>query len=227
MLAIKAPISNVPVIQYEDYIDARVLAAGVAETFDVPDAAGVVLFSAENDFWVTYISEAQENLVENGTFASDTEWTKGTGWSIAAGVATGSTASTALTQALDKTGAVIEAGRAYNITYTVSSRSAGSVQVSLGGTNGTSRSANGTYSETIVAGSSNTNISFTGTGFSGNIDNVIVTPIAIVPSGDITGGVAPVLNPTARFIAGTPKITQLSIISETALKLSLSYYKQH
>ena len=28
------------------------------------------------------------NHVKNGTFASDIEWTKGTGWTIAAGVAT-------------------------------------------------------------------------------------------------------------------------------------------
>lgn len=227
MLALTAPISGLPVPQYSDYVDFRSLAANTAEIFDVPSDAGVVNFSSNNDIYVTFISSEKQNLVENGTFASDTDWTKGAGWTIAAGVATGAIASTALSHTLDKTGAPVEAGRAYRLTYTVSSRSAGSVQPSIGSTTGTSRSADGTYAETIIAGSSNALISFTGTGYTGNIDNVTLVPVATVPAADITGGVAPVLNPGSRFIAGTPKITQLSVISEVACNLSLSYWKKN
>jgi hypothetical protein len=54
-------------------------------------------------------------------------------------------------------------------------QTAGSVAVSLGGgTPGTSRSTNATFIETIVAGSTQI-LAFTGTGFSGTIDNVSVS----------------------------------------------------
>ncbi len=108
------------------------------------------------------------NSVTNGTFASDTAWTKGAGWSIAAGVAT---AAGALNTAISQTAVPIIAGVPYVVTYTIT-RSAGSIRPSVGGTNGTSRNSAGTYTETIIAGSSNSLIAFTGTGFTGTLDTV-------------------------------------------------------
>ncbi len=106
----------------------------------------------------------------NGTFASDTGWTKGTGWTIAAGVATATGAiSTALEQSA---GITLIQGKQYLVQYTIT-RSAGTITPSLGGTAGTGRSASGTYSETIIAGSTQT-ISFGTSGFTGTVDNVSV-----------------------------------------------------
>lgn len=112
------------------------------------------------------------NYVTNGTFASDTAWTKGTGWTIAGdvGVATGGI-STAISQNI----ATLEAGRIYTVTYTVSGFSAGTVTVSVGGTAGAARASDATFTEAIVCGSANTTLAFTGVAFTGNIDNVIVT----------------------------------------------------
>jgi hypothetical protein len=107
-------------------------------------------------------SPAFTKYVVNGDFASSTGWTAGAGWTIAAGVATAVLSSAALTRT---SAALLVTGKSYSITYTIT-RSAGSVVATIGGTSGVSRSAAGTYTETIVAGASQL-IGFTGTGFPG------------------------------------------------------------
>ena len=62
----------------------------------------------------------------------------------------------------------------YEVTYTLSSRSTGSVRVSVGGDLTTARSVNGTYTETIQAGSGSTVAFTTSDGFVGSIDNLSV-----------------------------------------------------
>jgi len=109
----------------------------------------------------------------NGTFASDTSWTKGAGWTIAAGVATATGAiSTSLEQSA---GVSLIHGKSYLVKYTVT-RSAGTITPSLGGTAGTARSASGDYSEIIIAGSSQL-ISFATSGFTGTLDSVSVRDV--------------------------------------------------
>lgn len=111
--------------------------------------------------------------VTNGTFASDTGWTKGTGWTIAAGVATATGAiSTTLSQAA---AIALIPGYSYTVTFTISSFTAGTIAVSLGGgTAGTARGSAATFVQTIVAGSDGT-ITFNTVGFTGSIDNVTVS----------------------------------------------------
>lgn len=109
------------------------------------------------------------NHVVNGDFATDTVWTKGAGWTISGGVANASVASADLSQTASP--AIVQ-GQSYTVTYTVT-RSAGSVTPNIGGTAGTTRSTAGTFTETIVAGSTQT-IAFTGAGFTGTLDAVSV-----------------------------------------------------
>lgn len=111
------------------------------------------------------------SFVTNGTFDTDTGWTKGAGWTIAGGVgvATGGIA-TAISQTSPQT---MVNTQVYTVTYTVT-RSAGSVAVSLGGgAAGAARAADGTYVEDITCGATQI-VSFTGTGFTGTIDNVVI-----------------------------------------------------
>lgn len=130
-------------------------------------------------------------LVKNGTFTTDTDWTKGAGWTIAAGVATATGAiSTAISQPSVFT---IVAGQAYSVTYTIT-RSAGGLIPSVGGVNGVERVAAGTYNEVIVAGSTQT-LAFTGNAFTGTLDNVSINLVT-------AGGWAPI-NPNAYTINGT------------------------
>lgn len=76
-------------------------------------------------------------------------WTLTTGWAWSADtmLKSGDGLGT-LSQTMQKAPV---AGRSYRVIYTVSSRTAGSVTVSVGGTAGTTRSANGTFTETLVA----------------------------------------------------------------------------
>ncbi len=138
-----------------------------------------------------WVNTALTNCATNGTFATDTGWTKGTGWTIGAGVATAAGAiSTAISQTA---GFTLVEGQAYSVTYTIT-RSAGGLIPSIGGNNGTERTASGTYHEVIVAGSSQT-IAFTGNAFTGTLDTIVINVAS-------TAGFE-IQNPSAYTISGT------------------------
>ena len=122
--------------------------------------------------------EATANLVTNHDFAVDTNWTKGTGWSISDGKAVAVAANSSgfsLSQSN-----ILKSGETYEITFTVSERTAGSVRFRANSVNGTTRSTNGTFTEIItVAG---TTFILQGLdSFVGKIDNVTVKEYAITP----------------------------------------------
>lgn len=140
---------------------------------------------------MVFVDSGLQACVSNGNFATDTIWTKGAGWTIAAGVAT---ATGAISTAISQTSLVtLIAGQAYAVTYTIT-RSAGGLIPSIGGQSGTERTASGTYREVIVAGSNQT-IAWTGNGFTGTLDDVSVS--VADPAG------FNILAPTAYTIAGT------------------------
>ena len=122
---------------------------------------------------MVFVDSGLENYVTNGTFATDTDWTKGSGWVIGSGVATATAASSDIDQ---DAGITLAAGTAYTVVYTIT-RSAGTLTPKIGGQSGTTQNAAGTYREVIVAGSSQ-KIAFEGAGFSGTLDNVSVTVAA-------------------------------------------------
>lgn len=149
-----------------------------------------IALASGRTYTITY-TVALTSHVTNGTFAADTDWTKGAGWTIAAGVATAVTSSAALSQTCPQT---LVAGRTYTVVFDAT-RSAGSVAVSLGGgTAGTSRSSSATFTEVITAGATQT-IAFTGTGFSGTIDNVTITAVGTITP--VIGGTSGVARSTA------------------------------
>lgn len=111
-------------------------------------------------------------LVKNGGFDWDVAWTKGAGWTISAGAAHASNPNSTIAQALS-----MIVGRSYDITFTVSNYVSGTVRPFCGsGAGGTSRSANGTFTETLTC-TTNTTLSINGGAtFVGDIDNVSVVP---------------------------------------------------
>lgn len=131
--------------------------------------------------WQKHLYGWDTDIVTNGAFAADSDWTKGAGWTIAAGVATHATANPGTTLTEDSALKVaIVAGATYRVTYTITSYTSGAVAVSLGGTAGTSRSAAGTYTEDITAKTASSeyvsSIVFTADAtndFDGSIDNVV------------------------------------------------------
>lgn len=108
----------------------------------------------------------------NGSFSTDTLWTKEAGWTITGGQAV---ASNAVFTTLTSTSSPIVIGRKYRVTYTVSNYSSGSVQVRVGNTYDTYRNANGTYTFTLVA--ANTVLSIYGSSATLRIDNILIDEI--------------------------------------------------
>ena len=114
-----------------------------------------------------------ENLVTRGDFSADGDWVKGAGWTISGGKANGSSTTGDLYQEN-----VVESGKYYKVTYTISNYVSGTVRVELpsNAAAGTERSANGTYTEILL--SVGTIVLFDArTSFTGSIDNVIVQEI--------------------------------------------------
>lgn len=180
-----------------DSVQAKALAANVPEFFAVPQpSAGEVptshvILSSTVDLYVAYFDGLEAaNIVQNGGFATDTLFTKGTGVTIAAGVASWDgtqTADSDLTQVEDDLLTPVIEGQAYLATFTVSGYSAGNVTPVVGDTEGTDRAANGTFSEVIIAGSG-ADIGVRGDAdFIGSIDNLSIQPCAKVPVDDTTG----------------------------------------
>jgi hypothetical protein len=124
------------------------------------------------------------NQLMNASFTRDFDWAKGTGWTIDTGTATA--VATATNAALSQVAFVL---KGYN--YTVSADvvvTSGTLMPSVGGTNGTAISSTGSISQTIVGGASKV-VAFTGTGFTGTIDNIIIKPTSRRPIMAIGGGV--------------------------------------
>jgi hypothetical protein len=114
-------------------------------------------------------------LVVNGGFDTDSDWTKGTGWSISGGVANcDGTNAALLFQSLSGT----TTNDTFKVTYTISNYISGSVFVGFGSglnqPNGTTRNANGTYTEYLTKTSVSTSFGFKSISFIGSIDNVSV-----------------------------------------------------
>jgi len=115
--------------------------------------------------------------VTNGDFATDTDWTKGSGWTISGGVASfsgGGLSGDDLIVYQD--GNIITTGSIYEVTYTVSGRTSGTVAVFLRGSSpAVYHSTNETFTRYLVAGSSSRDIEILANdSFDGSIDNISV-----------------------------------------------------
>ena len=113
-------------------------------------------------------------LVTNGDFSTDSNWTKGTGWSISNGKAVGSNSSSSLYQA---TGSNYTSGKTYKIVFTVSDYVSGSVRPEITNVAGDYVTSNGTFTQYIVATSSGIGEELKGASFNGSIDNVSVVEV--------------------------------------------------
>jgi len=94
----------------------------------------------------TYLGD---ELVINGNFSTDTDWTKGTGWTIADGVAEVVASSDPLTQ----DSVTYESGKTYEVTYELLEITSGSCRPSFTGVSTTvltSRNEEGTFTEQVT-----------------------------------------------------------------------------
>jgi len=91
-------------------------------------------------------------LITNGDFATSSTWTTGTGWTIGSGVASCDGSQVADSDLTQTPATALVNAKNYIVVFTVSNYSAGNVCAVVGGTEGTDRSADGTYTETITSG---------------------------------------------------------------------------
>ena len=124
----------------------------------------------------TYAESLGDNLVVNGTFDTDTNWNKGTGWSISGGNASCDGTQTNVTNISSNTGETTLAGKTYKVTYTVT-RTNGTIRVNLGNW-GEYRSSDGTYTDYIQDVGGGSRIVVQGNAaFVGSVDNVSVQEV--------------------------------------------------
>ena len=116
--------------------------------------------------------------VTNGSFATDTAWTKGVGVTISSGVANATNTSTILTQNIDVVpGLTYQFSMTYNKTAGIALRFSNSLadSTNLVHTTGTLANGTGTITFTFTAVRSGLVIAASGALFSGTIDNVSCT----------------------------------------------------
>ena len=122
---------------------------------------------------IKLLTSEQDNLVTNGGFYTDSNWTKGTGWSISDGKAVSNNLNT---RSIYQNIGTPVVGQTYKVTYTILETNGGNFKFVYGGVNGAIRNSVGTYTENIVATSaSDQNIYLDALNVMiGSIDNVSV-----------------------------------------------------
>jgi len=142
----------------------------------VTRAAETLTIPAANLPWPTPVVIGDE-LVTNGTFDTDTDWTKGTGWTISGGVAAFSNLSGAL---LSQTVPTIAAGTLLAVTFTKTGGGAIDFRLSGGGGSDVSSKifGEGTFTVCVLATINRTVLNFLGYSPGGyTIDNISVREI--------------------------------------------------
>ena len=135
----------------------------------ITDDTNLPRISYEN---FSYQDALGSELVQNGRFDTDSDWTKASGWSISGGVANANTtAYRTLSQNIP-----ITLGKKYKVVFDVVSITSGSVSMTLGANSGILRNSVGTYSEIIEYNNffSSSGVRSGAQGFVGSIDNVSV-----------------------------------------------------
>ena len=122
-------------------------------------------------------SELGSELVVNGTFDTDSDWTKGTGWSISGGKASSDGSQTG-NSGLQQSG-IAEVGNIYKITFDLVVSSGFINYVNLGGwIDGTNLTTSGTYTYYTDTTTATDNLGIAANAdFVGSIDNVSVKEV--------------------------------------------------
>lgn len=128
-------------------------------------------WSGQQNFNGVTLTGLGADLVTNGGFATDTSWTKGTGWTIPTPVADQDNAGgdSDLTQALS-----LVNGSTYQVKFEVKAYTDGNVTAVAGDTEGTDRASAAIFTENIVAGAGGDIDIRADSTFTGQVDDVSV-----------------------------------------------------
>jgi len=156
------------------------------------DSAGTTAASVDNPVGLSLDAlqamTLGTNLAVNGTFTTDTDWTKAANWSIAGGVAT-SNGSAGFLQATVKP---LTVGRTYLMTFTIKRYVSGAMYYPYSGSDGVAApAAVGTY--TCIHQATATDLYLYSNSFNGDIDDVIAQEIPGVHARQATTANKPIL----------------------------------
>ena len=141
------------------------------------DGYGTVI-SGNADDWGLFQQQVTgewlgQELVVNGGFDTDSDWTLGAGWSISGGALSGLSTSVNTNQVLNDM-----QGRLVRSSYEILNYSSGTgMRLELGGTQTTGRSANGVFLEDIIPANSSPFLFMFGSSVTLSIDNVSVKEV--------------------------------------------------
>ena len=134
----------------------------------VADKAGTMRYRTDTE----YVEVTGTELITNGDFATDTNWTKNAEWTISGGKA--NAANSVSYHRIIQSGVQLSNTTLYRLIFTVSNLTSGGVICVVGGTNGLGVTANGTYIQYVTSASTAGDalqIASNPT-FTGSIDNV-------------------------------------------------------
>ena len=156
------------------------VAGGIQMADDTDTASATKVGTMRYRTGTEYVDVTGAELVTNGDFATDTNWTKGNGWTISGGFGVGNL--TTNNYGGLKQSPTLSVGAIYRYQFTISSYTSGSVRFAIGSTdNGTSISGNGVYSGYITYAaphvSGSTIAIFAWGNFVGSVDNVSVLEV--------------------------------------------------
>ena len=117
-----------------------------------------------------------EELVTNGNFSTDSDWTKGTGWTIANGKANANTSGSFVNLTQNN---IFQTGKTYITKFTITDYTQGEVRLTQAGIDiSGSKNSIGAYTTTFTSSSSDGRIIMQGlNSFIGSIDNVSIKEI--------------------------------------------------
>ena len=140
--------------------DHLVIARGTANNFKVLISALWTLLTGTAQEWSTQqnfnaatLTGLSADLLLDGDMDVSGSWTvQGTGWSVAAGLGSSDATQSADSDLTQTPATAIVNGNTYQVVMTISGRTAGNITAVVGGTEGTDRATNATFTENIVAG---------------------------------------------------------------------------
>ena len=128
-----------------------------------------------------YVEVTGTEIAVNGDFTSDTSWSKGTGWTIASGLASSDGTQTAVSYLTQSTLPNPSYNKTYKVTYTISNYVSGSINILLGGYTAVGlRSGNGTLTQYLEVTQTLSNTILyveANASFVGSIDNLSVIEV--------------------------------------------------
>jgi hypothetical protein len=124
------------------------VAGGIQMANDTDTASAAKVGTMRYRTGTEYVEVTGAEIAVNGDFASDTSWSKGTGWTIANGLASSDGTQTGPSYLTQTTLPNPSYNKTYKVTFTISNYVSGTVNVLLGGYEGTpGRTGNGTATQ--------------------------------------------------------------------------------